>query len=451
MLPHLGNLLLTGPPIISHTMVTTERAPWVITQIRDYNHPYATSKAELDSKMAKMAESPYVFYRGTAHIFYQDMKTWPSSQWSTPKTGFTWLNGDAHLGNFDAARNSKGNVVFKIADFDEGHLGQYIWDLRRLAVSMVLIGRDNGLNDADIEKAIEIMVQAYLKKMSKFSKSNAEKHFILDADNTSGVVAKTIKAADAKSRLQLLAKYTTLNGNKRILLDLPNLVSVDANTHSGVAAAMDSYRASIHPSKRYAADYYTIKDVRQKLGSGTSSLGKRRLYVLIEGPSTATDDDVILEWKQESRSVVAIAAPTQMPASIYHNHEGARVARTAQAQLLHADVLIGYTSIGDTQYYVHEKSPYQEDLAPETLNTAGKMTTAALYLGQALASAHTLANQDNDLSVVGYNIDKQIHNTVSHKKQLEKELRRFAFNYATQVMLDWRGFVTAYHTGTPLY
>lgn len=164
MLPHLGNLLLTGPPIISHTMVTTERAPWVITQIRDYNHPYATSKAELDSKMAKMAESPYVFYRGTAHIFYQDMKTWPSSQWSTPKTGFTWLNGDAHLGNFDAARNSKGNVVFKIADFDEGHLGQYIWDLRRLAVSMVLIGRDNGLNDADIEKAIEIMVQAYLKK-----------------------------------------------------------------------------------------------------------------------------------------------------------------------------------------------------------------------------------------------------------------------------------------------
>ncbi len=55
--------------------------------------------------------------------------------------------------------------MFEIADFDEGHLGQYIWDLRRLAVSMVLVGRDNGLNDADIEKAIEIMVQAYLKNV----------------------------------------------------------------------------------------------------------------------------------------------------------------------------------------------------------------------------------------------------------------------------------------------
>ncbi|HHW4680751.1 MAG TPA: DUF2252 domain-containing protein, partial [Xylella taiwanensis] len=444
MLLPLSGLLLIGLPIISHATTTTQRAPWVISHIRDYNHPYAASKAELNTKMAKMAESTYAFYRGTVHLFYQDMKSWPPSQWSTPKTGFTWLNGDPHLGNFDAERNSKGKVVFKVADFDEGHLGQYIWDLRRLAVSMVLVGRENGLTNADIEKAIETMVRAYLKKIAKFSKSNAEKHFLLDADNTSGVIAKTVKAAETKSRSQLLAKYTALNGKERVLLDLPNLVNVDAKTRTGVAAAMDSYLASIPASKRYAADYYTIKDVRQKLGSGINSLGKHRLYVLIEGPSTATDDDVILEWKQEVPSAIAIAAPTQMPASIYHNHEGERVARTAKAQTLHADALIGYTSIGDTPYYVHEKSPYQEDLEPTALDSAGKLTAAAVYLGQALASAHALADQDNDLSVVGYNIDKQIHHTVSNKRQLEVELCQFAFNYAAQVLLDWQGFVTAY-------
>lgn len=226
---------------------------------------------------------------------------------------------------------------------------------------------------------------------------------------------------------------------------------MDAKTRTGVTAAMDSYLASIPPSKRYAANYYTIKDVRQKLGSGTNSLGKHRLYVLIEGPSTATDDDVILEWKQEVTSSITIAAPTQMPASIYHNHEGERVARTAKAQTLHADTLIGYTSIGDTPYYVHEKSPYQEDLEPTALDSAGKLTAAAVYLGQALASAHALADQDNDLNVVGYNIDKQIHHTVSNKRQLEEELRQFAFDYTAQVLLDWQSFVTAYRAGTPLY
>ncbi|HHW4677946.1 MAG TPA: DUF2252 domain-containing protein [Xylella sp.] len=454
MLPRLNGLLLIALPFISHATAPSQRNEWVITQIHDYNHPYATSKtekAELDTKMAKMAESAYAFYRGTVNLFYQDMKTWPSSPWSTPKTSFTWLNGDPHLGNFGAERNSKGKVVFQLDDFDEGHLGQYIWDLRRLAVSMVLAGRDNNLTNAEIEKVIETMVHAYLKKIAVFSKDNAEKHFLLDADNTSGVIAKTIKAADAKSRSQLLEKYTTLNGKKRVLLDLPNLVTVDAKTRTGVTAAMKSYLASISPSKRHAADYYTIKDVRQKLGSGTNSLGKRRLYVLIEGPSTANDDDVILEWKQEGSSSVAIAAPTQMAASIYHNNEGARVALTAKAQTLHADVLVGYTKIGDTPYYVHEKSPYQEDLDPAALDSADKLTTAAVYLGQAMASAHALADQDNNPSVVGYNIDKQIHHTTSNKKRLEAELRQFAFDYAAQVLLDWQSFVTAYRAGTPLY
>lgn len=81
------------------------------------------------------------------------------------QNGFHMAQRRPHLGNFDAERNSKGKVVFKVADFDEGHLGQYIWDLRRLAVSMVLAGRDNGLSNADIEKAIETMVRAYLKKL----------------------------------------------------------------------------------------------------------------------------------------------------------------------------------------------------------------------------------------------------------------------------------------------
>lgn len=135
------------------------------------------------------------------------------------------------------------------------------------------------------------MVQAYLKKCQNSVKVTRKNISYSTLTIPAVSSRKRSKLPTPNQRLQLLAKYTTLNGNKRILLDLPNLVSVDANTHSGVAAAMDSYLASIHPSKRYAADYYTIKDVRQKLRSGTSSLGKRRLYVLIEGqapPLTTT-------------------------------------------------------------------------------------------------------------------------------------------------------------------
>ncbi|MCW1777663.1 DUF2252 family protein [Pantoea ananatis] len=89
--------------------------------------------------------------------------------------------------------------------------------------------------------------------------------------------------------------------------------------------------------------------------------------------------------------MVAVAAPSQMPASTYDNNEGARVARTAKAQTIDADVLVGYASVNGTPFYVHEKSPFQQDLDPTALDSAGKLATAATYLGQALASAHALA------------------------------------------------------------
>lgn len=76
--------------------------------------------------------------------------TLPASSYTTAQTGFSWIDGDTHIGNFGAWKDSGGNDVFSVDDFDEGYLGQYVWDLRRLATSMVLAGRENGIADSDI-------------------------------------------------------------------------------------------------------------------------------------------------------------------------------------------------------------------------------------------------------------------------------------------------------------
>ncbi|WP_045758081.1 DUF2252 domain-containing protein [Xanthomonas albilineans] len=455
MSTHLPLCLFIGMTLATSScdaLAASKRDAWVVQEIYNDNHPYAAQHGELDTKMAKMAGSAYAFYRGTDTIFYHDMKRLPCSPWTSPQTGYTWLSGDAHINNFDAARDSNGVAVFKVSDFDEGHLGQYIWDLRRLAASMVLAGRDNGLSDSDIGDAIDTMVGAYMDKMRQFSRSDAEKTFQLTKDNTSGAVAKIIEKADGKSRDKLLSKYTEVSGGKRTFQTLKDLVAVDNATVAGVAAAMHGYIDSIAVSKRYPSSYYTIKDVHQKLGSGVGSLGRLRLYVLIEGPTTSTDDDVILEWKQETTSAVAIATPPwQMPAFTYGNNEGARVALTAKAQTIAADVLIGYTRVNGTPFYVHEKSPFQEDFDPSVLNSADTLVTAATYVGQALASAHALADRDYNPWVAPYSIDKQIDKAVTSTSGLKWELRRFAFDYAAQVQMDWQSFVAAYKAGTPLY
>jgi uncharacterized protein (DUF2252 family) len=452
--PFLLSLLacLVASGLAPEASAATARDSRVVSQIYNYNHPYAaTASNELETKMAMMTLGPYSFYRGTDHIFFQDMLTRPASAYATSQSGYTWLGGDAHPGNFDASRDSSGIAVFKVSDYDEGYLGQYVWDLRRLAASMVLAGRENGLLDSDITTAINTLVGAYVDKMAEFKGSSAELSFQLVKGNTTGVVDDTIAAADAKSRSGLLSKYTTLSGSQRIFQNLSNLVPVTATTYNDIAAGMGAYVSSIASSKRYATSYYTVKDIHQKLGSGVGSLGKLRYYVLVEGPTSATSDDVILEMKQEAVSVVTTVDNGRLPASAYDYNEGGRVAKTAKAQLINADVLVGYTTAAGRPYYVHEKSPYQEDFDTALLNTAGKLNTAATYFGQALASAHALADQDYDAGIVSYSIDKQVTDAVTSKSGLKTEIVSFAFDYAAQVSLDWQAFVSAYDAGTPLY
>jgi uncharacterized protein (DUF2252 family) len=437
---------------VAPASAATARPSWVVTQIHDWNHPWAaTAPGELDTKLAKMALDPFTFYRGTAHLFMRDMATLPASAYTTAQTGDTWIGSDAHLGNFDASRDSGGKAVFKTADDDEGYLGQYVWDLRRLATSLVLVGRQNGIADADIRTAIRDAVGAYADKMSDFKGSNAESSFQLTKGNTTGVVDDTIAAADGKSRSSLLSKYTQLSGSQRVFQTNAQLATVPAATRSDLVSSMSAYVSSIASSKRYASSFYAVKDVRQKLGSGVGSLGKLRYYVLVEGGSSSTSDDVILEFKQESASAVAQIVPGNLPASAYGSHEGQRVARSAKAHLLNADVLIGWTTVSGRPFYVHEKSPYQEDFDTVALTSGGKLDTAAVYLGQALASAHALADQDYDASVVSYSIDKQVADAITSKSGLKDEIADFAFAYADQVVLDWQAFVDAYEAGTPLY
>jgi len=431
----------------------TSRPTWVVNDIYNYNHPYAAAdSADLATKMQTMNGSAFYFYRGTADIFYHDMTTLPASAYVDATTEDTWIGGDAHICNFGAYQDSSGNFVFGVNDFDEGYLGQYVWDLRRAAVSIVLAGQEEGLSTSNITTAINTFVSAYVSELQAFVKSSkTEKNFELTNSNTSGVVQSLIGTSSNDTRKSLLSNYTTTSNGVRTFLTNSELATVSQTAYSQIVSAVAAYVQSISSSKQYAAGYYTVKDVRQRFGEGTGSLGKLRYYVLIEGPSTSDSDDVILDLKQEAASNVAIADPGQLPATDYANNEGDRAARTNKAQLPNAAVLIGYTTINGVPYYVSEKSPFAEGFDYTQLTSSGKFNTAMTYFGQALAAAHALSDNDYDSTVVPYSEETQITQAITSVSGLQSEISTFAFSYAQQVNLDWQSFKTAYAAGTPLY
>ncbi len=162
-----------------------------------------------------------------------------------------------------------------------------------MAVSILLAAKENGLSSSDAQDIVRNFLDAYLNKMSDFKGTNDELSYRLQQSNTNGVVKDLIQQAAGKSRSSLLNKYTLLNSSSnRVFQTTSELQPVSSSTYSDITGAMSSYITSIPSSKRYSNSYYTLKDIRLKLGSGTGSLGKYRYYLLIEGPSSATDDDV---------------------------------------------------------------------------------------------------------------------------------------------------------------
>jgi uncharacterized protein (DUF2252 family) len=440
------------------TEAATSRQAWLVEQIYNYNHPFAANlPKELAVKMAKIDQTPFAFYRGTAHLFYEDVKNtkeWPVSHYTNAITNGVWLQGDMHLQNMGGFRDAKGNTVFDTNDFDEGYWGSYTWDLRRMAVSILLAAEENKISSEDSKKLVENFVDSYVEQMAVFAQSNnLESDFRLTVDNTSGIVKETIKGANDKKRAKLLDKNTKVNAtSQRHFISIgdasqpcikdPCLQPVDSQTLSAINAAMPSYINSIADLKPEKEVYYKLKDAALRLGSGTGSLGRYRYYLLIDGDSTKSDDDVILEMKQETSSAVAIAAPNNMPAEIYNHHEGLRVAKSMKAMLSNADDLVGYTTMNDLPFFLRERSPFQEDFKYSDLNYE-MFNDVVVYMGKVMAKNHALA--DNDAKLIPYSMEKEITDVINGDVSgLKKETLDYAIKYADQVKQDFNDFKDAF-------
>ena len=110
-----------------------------------------------------MLVSPFTFYRGTAKIMAADLE-------GTPTAGLqVQLCGDAHLSNFGAFGSPERKLLFDLNDFDETLPGPFEYDVKRLAASFTIAGRNNGFTKADTRAATLASVAAYREAMAGFA------------------------------------------------------------------------------------------------------------------------------------------------------------------------------------------------------------------------------------------------------------------------------------------
>jgi uncharacterized protein (DUF2252 family) len=386
-------------------------------------------------RIGRMVASPYAFLRGSANIMADDFATLPG-------TGITpVICGDAHLGNFGFYASPERELVFDLNDFDEAHPGAWEWDLRRLVVSVYVAGRQNGFRESACAGAVQHCVKEYREQIAHLAEQPllARSFDQLDVERLRAAATKAsfregIERAARRARRRTsdraLPRFTERHdGTARLVEEPPLITRPSAAERDQLAAALDGYLNTLPPHWARILAGYRIVDIAHKV-VGVGSVGLRAYVALCEGSSP--DDVLFLQLKQARRSVIA---PHQHGDAAWHRHQGQRVVEYQQALQTVSDPLLGWTTVGGTQYYVRQFRDMKGAILVEDMS-AGALEDYAGICGYLLAKSH--ARTSGASMIAGY---------VGGSGKLDEALSRFARSYSDQVESDHAALVRAVHDG----
>ncbi|GLY00288.1 MULTISPECIES: DUF2252 domain-containing protein [Actinoplanes] len=386
-------------------------------------------------RIGRMIASPYAFLRGTAGLMADDFA-------SLPHTGITpVICGDAHLGNFGFYASPERELVFDLNDFDEAHPGPWEWDLRRLVVSVYVAGRQNGFREGACADAVQHCVEEYREQLAYLAEQPllARSFDQLDVETMRRQASKAgfrdeIERAARRARRRTsdraLPRFTERHdGTARLVEEPPLITRLPHEEREQLAAALDGYLNTLKPHWARILGGYRIVDIAHKV-VGVGSVGLRAYVALCEG--SGTDDVLFLQLKQARRSVIGRYQHGELA---WHRHQGQRVVEYQQALQTVSDPLLGWTTVGDLQYYVRQFRDMKGAILVEDIN-ASALADYAGICGFLLAKSH--ARTSGASVIAGY---------VGSGDKLDESLCRFARAYADQVERDHAALVAAVRRG----
>ncbi|NEQ49442.1 MAG: DUF2252 domain-containing protein [Leptolyngbya sp. SIO3F4] len=437
----------------------SDRTTQVINTLEQHNQNL--SSEDRQTKYCKMASSPFLFYRGSNHLFWEDFATDSRlSQFGNNKTKI-WIQGDLHTDNYGSFDNDEGEIVYTLNDFDESVVADYQFDVWRMAISLVLVANQNNqlaqetvLTSDDIDIALKAFTKNHLDTAASYRGNDRELDIEFTKNNTYGRLDDFLEDIESEeSHKELLDKWTVEAGERQFDLSNPKLESVSANIREAILKEMVNYGQTLTGARSYGPDHFRIKDIAHRVNAGTGSLGTPRYYVLIEaGNDSDQDDDHILDVKLQGLPTPYVYGSNRDRNSYeqqFLDNHALRHAIAYRALTKNTDDYLGWMQFdipnyAGGYYSVRALSPYKEALDTTKLYTPTRLTKLAEQWGSILATAHARADKDFDDTYVPYSFDKQLDEaTDGAKSEFHQLVQTIAHSYAEQVNADWQSLLTS--------
>ena len=387
----------------------------------------------LPIRHGRMAASPWTYFRGAAAVMAADLG-------SAPNTGIgVQLCGDAHVLNFGLWATPERNLSFDLRDFDETLPGPFEWDVKRLAASIVVLARENGVSEERADAATVTAVSAYRDKMHDYASTpeidiwydridvgRLLEYFAPDTARRAEKIIET-KAQRRTSRGASRKLTETVDGRRRIREDPPFRMHVGNTQVELVTEVVAGYSTSVPDHIWSLLSRYQASDVvRQVVGVG--SVGMRVYLALLE--EHRTGDPFFLQIKQAGSSVYESCVEP----SRYSNH-GERVVQGQRMIQSATDMFVGWTTVGDMDFYVRQFRDMK--VIPDGATIGPYLAEFASACGEVLARAHARSGDANAISEYLGRSDKAV-----------LALSTFARRYADQNERDHAQLVAAIANGS---
>ncbi|MBD3562376.1 DUF2252 domain-containing protein, partial [Planktothrix sp. FACHB-1355] len=303
-------------------------------------------------KFRKMAASAFAFYRGSAALFYADVAD-DKDPFLNDRTSRVWIQGDLHAENFGTYMNSEGVLVFDVNDFDESYVGAFTWDVKRLAASLSLVGYQKALSDGEIKQTIATMTRSYIAQVAEFASSPDRSDFALTLSNTTGKLLNLLHETRLNTRIGLLESQTHIENYDRRFTLGSSVTPVDSEIRTKILEAFPDYLKSIPRSKKFERLNYNIKDIVVRQGMGIGSAGTSSYNLLLEGPTQALENDIIIYMKPAQVAAPSLVV-TDPKIKNYFLHDGHRTVISQRALQAYSDPWLGYTTLNGMGMLVEE-------------------------------------------------------------------------------------------------
>ena len=312
-------------------------------RIAVFNQPRLPEMVRL--KYEAMVENPFRFYRGTNHIFYEDL----AKSAAIPGSPASWISGDLHLENFGSFKSDNRLVYFDLNDFDESILAPVIWELYRLVTSIFVAFESL---DIDQKKALN-MARQFVKSYARTLQIGKPNY--IEPQTAKGIVCDFLMSVSQRKQKEILAKRTILKKNKlAILSDDPRHIELDDDHKKDLFVHITDWLKNNGESPYN----YKVTDAVFRL-AGTGSVGVKRYALLLKSLNKVGEKYLLIDMKQAVTSSLAPYEFIQQPA---WEQEAQRVVAIQQLMQNRGPALLSTTVFRGESYVIQEMQPTKDSI-----------------------------------------------------------------------------------------